>query len=193
MIRRGKASKATKRPSRRKASAKPDRSNKRSDAPSPFEDEWEAFKGLVSSKVQSSKTPPPGKKPAPYDKPDAVLKRTVYEFVRRHRPSKRYKHIETAITNDRDSGRALRVKFADNPFHWVLGGLKDHVDIIERYDITRSGRQLLYADRHDVEPHFLIGFLYQSGDPNEICRKAKRPSQFEDWYLSKLKDGDAEV
>lgn len=163
--------------------------------PTPFDSDWDDFKAEVKAAITRIVNSPPGTKFAPFDRADSVLKRMVYGFVREHRPTKRYHHLETAIANDRDEWRGLRVHFEDNPFHWVLVGLKDHVVIfgkfeIKKSDITRFGRQLSYADRHNIAPQLLIGFLVQTGTISEICQKVTNPETRERWYLDIQNNGE---
>lgn len=162
---------------------------------SPFEEEWEAFKDEVLSNIRASANSVRGAKIAPFHRTDSILKRMVYRFVIKYRHTNSYKHIEKAISDDRDSGRALRISFEENPFHWILFGLKDHVSILGKFeitktDITRFSAQLLYADRHKICEDLLIGFLLQSGTLTEVCRKAKDPDCREDWYIAKIKAGE---
>jgi hypothetical protein len=162
---------------------------------SPFDDDWDDFKADVKAAITGIVNLPNGTKMPPFDRADSVLKRMVYAFVLEHRPTQRYHHLETAIANDRDEWRGLSVNFNENPFHWVLFGLKDHVVIFDKFeigkwDITRYGRQLSYADRHKIPPKHLIGFLFQTGTISEICQKeAATPTVYEQWYLAEQKDG----
>lgn len=162
--------------------------------PNPFDSDWDDFKADIKAAITRIVNSPLGTKFAPFDRADSLLKRKVYEFVREHRPTKRYEHLETAIANDRDEWRGLSVNFSENPFHWVLFGLKDHVVIFDKFeigkwDITRYGRQLSYADRHDILPEHLIGFLFQTGTISQICQKeCATPKVYEQWYLNKGKD-----
>jgi hypothetical protein len=161
--------------------------------PSPFDSDWDDFKADIKAAITRVVNSPPGTKFAPFDRADSVLKRMVYAFVHEHRPTKSFEHLETAIANDRDEWRGLRVLFIDNPFHWVLFGLKGHIEIfgkfeISKSDVTRFGRQLSYADRHEVAPELLIGFLFQTGTVSEICQKQTNPATRERWYLDKQQE-----
>lgn len=161
--------------------------------PSPFDSDWDDFKADVKAAVTGIVNSPSGTKFAPFYRADSVLKRMVYAFVQKHRPTKRYQHLESAIANDRDEWRGLRVPFKDNPFHWILFGLKDHIVILDGFeisksDVTRFGRQLSYADRHEIAPELLIGFLFQTGTISEICRKQSSSETRERWYLDKQND-----
>ena len=166
--------------------------------PSPLEVEWDEFKIDTLSKVRQRVNSPVGEKFAPYDRADSILKRMVYKFVRQHRQSKGFKHIETAISNDRDSGRTMRIRFDDNPFHWVLFGLKNCVGIlgkfeIDKFSVSRFAKQLSYADRHDIEPELLIGFLLQTGTMSEVCEKADNSNSYEGWFLAKKHADDGGI
>lgn len=156
-----------------------------------FEEQWDGFKDTALTKVQQSVSASATVKLAPFDRADSVLKRLVYDFILKHRPTRGYGHIETAIVYDRDDGRALRIRFEDNPFHWVLFGLKDYVQVVGEFeilksDVTRYGRQLNYADRHEIAPELLIGFLMQTGSISEVCRRAvEHPMRYEGWFIAK--------
>lgn len=159
---------------------------------SPLADEWDEFVNVAGAVIRQAVNQPSDVELAPYDQPESVLKRSVYSLVRSLRNRGVVKHLETAIFNDRylDTGRTKRVRFEDNPFQWVLFGLADHVEIsgkfhISQPKISRYSRQLLYADRHGVPTEYLIGFLYQSGNPSQISKKANDPAKFEQWYLQK--------
>ena len=163
--------------------------------PSPFDSDWDDFKVDVKTAIASIVNSPTSTKFAPFYRADSVLKRMVYAFVHEHRPTKRYQHLESAIANDRDEWRGLRVPFKDNPFHWILFGLKDRIVFygkfeISKSDVTRFGRQLSYADRHEIAPALLIGFLFQTGTISEVCRKQPSLEKREPWYLDKQNEGE---
>lgn len=163
--------------------------------PSPFDSDWDDFKADVKAAITRIVNSPPGTKFAPFDRADSVLKRMVYAFVQEHRLTKPYQHLESAIANDRDEWRGLRVPFKDNPFHWILFGLKDRIVFygkfeISKSDVTRFGRQLSYADRHEIAPALLIGFLFQTGTISEVCRKQPSLEKREPWYLDKQNEGE---
>jgi hypothetical protein len=185
-----KQSKTPKRRSKHKAalSANKRKPTKQKKLSSSFDSDWDDFKVSVRDAITKIVNLPQGTKLVPFERANSVLKRMVYEFVNEHRKTKRDKHIESSIANDPNEWRGLWVKFEDNPFHWVLFGLKDHVVIFDKFeisksDITRFGRQLSYADRHHIAPQHLIGFLFQTGTISEICQKeASRPMIFEQWF-----------
>lgn len=160
----------------------------------------------VSSGIRRSVFWPKGKARAPYDAPVSVLQRMAYEFVRDHRLSTADILITTAIENYRDKQedkkptedrrnlRRLRIAYKINPFHWVLSGLECGINVpnfnFGKHDVFRLSQQLIYADRHDMPPHLLVGFLYQSGTIKDVCNKAKDPSRREQWHSAIPREGD---
>lgn len=123
----------------------------------------------------------------PLDRPEAILKRYVYHFVRKHLAKGNGKKLEHLLWYFRTGEqRAHRIRFEDNPFHWALAAIPTELSELSRPALTKIGRQLLYADRHDIEPDLLIGFILQTGDPDAISKKAKYPDKREDWYLAKV-------
>lgn len=195
MVKKTKASQTTSRGSRKSTTrpynAQSRTARRRFRIGNPFEDQWDEFKDTVLSKVQGSIKASAESKLSPFDRADSVLKRLVYGFILKHRTTQAYAHVETAIIYDRDDGRPLRIRFEDNPFHWVLFGLKDYVKVVGKFeirksDVTRYGRQLNYADRHEITPELLIGFLMQTGSISEVCRRADElPKRFEGWFIAK--------
>ena len=127
----------------------------------------------------------------PYDKPESVLKREVYRFVHDNISTETSNRFEAAIEETVYKFRTPRIGFAENPYHLIFRALRSKklhkypLDI-KAYEITRFSRQLVYARRHNICPDLLIGFLYQTGSPDEISKKAMNPDQREDWYLAKI-------
>lgn len=155
-------------------------------APDPrVEGDWEDLESDLRRDLPASRNPTG--KLAPFERPEAVLKRYVYRFVREHLEAGDGAKLEYLLGYLRSAEqRAHRIAFETNPFHWALSAIPIELSELKRPALTKVGRQLLYAHRHDVDPDLLIGFLYQSGDPDEISRKAVIPNKLEDWYLAKL-------
>ncbi|WP_295526001.1 hypothetical protein [Novosphingobium sp. Chol11] len=169
--------------------------------PNPFGDDWEAFVDRVRAAIQVSINPSPAEKVAPYDEPSSVLKRMVYEFVRDHKRKVKSIHVETAIEKFREAQEKLKSlekqrllrtaqkEFKSNSYYWILSGLSCAVYVgdfsIAKSNVTRFAKQLKYANRHKVPLEYLIGFLYQCGAIDEVCRKADDPDFREPWYVPK--------
>lgn len=77
----------------------------------------------------------------------------------------------------------------DNVFHALfMTGFQDD-ERLSRQARWKLAKEAEYAHRHDVPPGLLCGFLYQSGDNNEIARKLAS-GYFEPAYF--VPDGDDE-
>lgn len=108
----------------------------------------------------------------PYEKPEAFLKREVYGLVCRYLDAGTEGLLRRAIESE-PADFPQSPSFSENPFHWVFQGLRGAESVtLKRYQVSRFGRQLLYARRHRVPPEFLIGFLFQCGSPDAIYKKA---------------------
>lgn len=161
--------------------------------PSAFEAEWDEF--VESAKRKLHKSIGDGRKDQiPHYHPISLLKRLIYEFVRENRGKVLDSEIERAIYNAEyinattDVGKPVNILYNDRPFYRVLYGLRRDIKKIglelPKADFTRIPQHLEYADRHNVPTQDLIGFLYQAGPLNEICKKARDPGRRETWYKS---------
>lgn len=149
------------------------------------EGNWDSLKEELRRVLPLSRYPTG--KLTPFERPEAILKRYVYRFVREHLEAGDGAKLEYLLGYKRSAEqRAHRIAFEANPFHWALSAIPSQLSELKRPALTKVGRQLLYAHRHDIDPDLLIGFLYQSGDPDEISRKAVIPNKMEEWYLAKL-------
>jgi len=107
----------------------------------------------------------------PYDKPWSHLKREIYRYVLDcNTGGKRY-GLELGIDRTRKRELPPKPSFNDNPFHWALLGIQGELDELRDPDVSRFGRQLLYASIHKVPPRLLVGFLHQTGNPKSIGDK----------------------
>jgi hypothetical protein len=103
----------------------------------------------------------------------------VYSFVLANTGTTAETHSLKRYSEELITGKAgKRVprtpSFEANPLHWVLAALSAEGDWdLDRRNVFRFGRQLLYAKQHHVPVEFLVGFLHQSGSPNEIEKKVK--------------------
>lgn len=163
-----------------------------------FSDDWDVFVDHVRMEIQACINLPKERKKSPYFAPSAVLKREVYDFVHRWRGKVSDSQIQEAI----DVGRKLRERskkpsarkdlrsitksYKEEPFYWVLLGLSGAVYIgefeIKQPDVSRYALQLNYAERHHVPTHYLVGFFHQIGGIAEVCRRARRVQQREEWH-----------
>lgn len=58
-----------------------------------------------------------------------------------------------------------------NIFHALLMGVYEEDTQIPRQERSKMAKELLYADRHNVPPEYLCGFLYQSGGRDNLEEK----------------------
>lgn len=145
---------------------------------------WEAFEQDLGRKLAISRGLV--EELAPFDQPAGILKRLVYSFVRTRLACGDGKKLDYLLWYKRKGEqRAHRISFEDNPFHWVLSAIPFEISELTRPSLSKVGRQLIYAHRHDIEPELLVGFLYQSGSPDVIAKKAKLITNREAWYLIK--------
>lgn len=135
----------------------------------------------------------------PYHHPSSIIKRMAYGFVRKHRGRGLDWRIEKSIANYMESEHSVRkneiktgrrrfkYQYEQRPFYFVLLGLHQRIYSggfsIEKPDVTKFSQLLEYADRHNVPPKYLIGFLYQSGTSNQLRKKLKDPNTKEDVTL----------
>lgn len=150
-----------------------------------YEGIWVSFRKSVFSEIQKIEISE-NKHRIPFETAKSVLKRMVYEFIIEHRETSKLKYLESVISDDREEGRPIRIRFDENPFHHVFFALSKHVSVgrfsISKWDVSRFGKQLLYAQRHEVLPEYLIGFLYQCGSVSEIEAKVDDANFREEWY-----------
>jgi hypothetical protein len=104
---------------------------------------------------------------SPTETASGYLKRSAYTLVRTYLMLELNQVIVRQVEKD---GRVPRrgPTFDQNPFHW--GFLSIFVDdsSISKDERRLFANQLLYAHRHDVPEHFLIGFIYQLGKSQKI-------------------------
>lgn len=142
-------------------------------------DEWGAELEALRTLLQGR---PKGSHPSisPFDNRSGRLRRFVYAMVRRLRKQKRLGLIGEVV-------RALeheptKVTLRQNPFYWAFYALErdEGFDITDK-DMSRYAAQLLYADRHDVDEVFLIGFIFQQGSHASLQAKL-RGNERETWF-----------
>lgn len=135
----------------------------------------------------------------PYHNPASIIKRMAYGFVRKYRGKGIDARIEKAIANYMESEHSIRKNKMKNgyrrfrhgyegkPFYFVLLGLHQRCYTggfsIEKPDVTKFSQLLEYADRNNVPPKYLIGFLYQYGTSSQLREKLKEPNRKEDVAL----------
>ena len=116
----------------------------------------------------------------PFDGKWGFLKREAYQLIRRQitEPGA-HRTIKNIVRRWKREPR--EPNYDDNPFYWGLLAIDPAQDILDQQTLTRFAHQLMYAHRHDVPAHFLVGFLYQSGSTSEVSRKLAA-DQREPWF-----------
>jgi hypothetical protein len=141
---------------------------------------WEEFEDQLVAEV-SKRNVGPDKRP-PFDTARGYLKREIYRYVCERLDQKAAVALEWCIEETREGRLPRRPTFKENPFHWALLGLQSRPELnLKKGEISRFGRQLLYAKRHGVPPHYLIGFIYQTGSPALISRRLAHDER-EPWF-----------
>ena len=160
------------------------------------ENAWDDLKTELRRYAQANSDDDVRKELSPYCKPESVIKRSIYKFVRSELRKDKGKVLDfqKVIEHNLLENRPIHISFEDNPFHWAMydfifgdddykfnqGG--DEKSKSKRYKVSRYGRYLQYAWRHEVPSRYLIGFLYQVGEA-EVYRKAKDSEAYESWYF----------
>ncbi len=126
----------------------------------------------------------------PYEQEVNYWKREIYQFVCQHLDNETGKYLDLILQEGVVPSKSPR--FKDNPFHLALYATKDQLaEKDQRWKVSRYGKQLVYARRHRVPAELLIGFLHQTGTPDQVCSKANHPETFEPWraeFLARLKN-----
>lgn len=134
----------------------------------------------------------------PYNRPANVLKRSVYTLGRQLIDLDK-QHIlaeylqETSKSYNKPPASIATPDVEQNPYHWfyllLLGEnrlSKGKKRLVTRDQISKSSRQLVYAEKNDVPPEYLIGFILQiGGDP--ILEQYSERSRY-GWKTAKRAD-----
>ena len=141
---------------------------------------WDEFEDNLA--VEVGKRNVGLQKRPPFDTARGYLKREVYRYICERLDQKAGVSLQWCIEEAREGRLPRRPSFRDNPFHWALLGLQNRPELnLKKGEISRFGRQLLYARRHKVPAHFLVGFIYQTGSPTLINRRVADDER-EPWY-----------
>lgn len=117
---------------------------------------------------------------APTETATGYLKRSGYTLIRTYLDAARGGIIIDQVRKD---GRVPKrgPTFEENPFHWGLLAIFADDSIISKDERRLFANQFLYAHRHNVPEHFLIGFLYQLGKTQQVFDHV-RSGRRELWY-----------
>ena len=100
--------------------------------------------------------------------------RAVYALVLSYRDCGKLEIIKKLVEKD-GNAPARGPTFEENPFHWaLLSVFSEQGDGPDRRERSLFAYQMLYADRHKVPPHLLIGFIYQCGKQTPISQRLKQ-------------------
>lgn len=117
---------------------------------------------------------------APTETATGYLKRSGYTLIRTYLDAALGGIIIDQVRKD---GRVPKRSptFEENPFHWGLLAIFADDSIISKDERRLFANQFLYAHRHNVPEHFLIGFLYQLGKTQQVFDHV-RSGRREPWY-----------
>lgn len=121
------------------------------------------------------------KKLPPTDTAQGFFKRGAYRLICHFLDAGRDDIIKQFVEGD-GNVPPRGPSFADNPFHWGLLAMSKDGKLITKDQRRLYASQMLYAHRHGVPEHFLIGFIYQLGRTDRIFAKV-RQGAFEPWFL----------
>ncbi len=139
----------------------------------------------------------PGASTCPQDRRTSLIKIAIYRMVRELRSKKRLSLIESIVGFLEYEPKVI--KFDANPFHWAIYAIDRNEELyrkpgrrtkssmldIGEEPMNRLAYQLLYADRHEVPPELLIGFIYQTASSTR-AKKNIRNNSHEPWLTSYL-------
>jgi hypothetical protein len=122
----------------------------------------------------------PKKGLSPYESRWGYFKRESYRLIRstKSQPGGHNAMKSIVTMEDRDPPRIF---YRGNEFYYGLIAIDPHHDVLDDKRLSLIARQLAYADLHEVPPHYLVGFLYQSGASTEISKKLKARAR-EPWF-----------
>ncbi len=151
-----------------------------------FDEHWQVFKDALRAKIIEAHHAQ-DKDLSPYDRSDSILKREVYRLVRDRRKTTAFQDLDLSILEETEYlNKTFYVDIYKNPYYWILFALKCSFTSIDGFqlsksNVTRYAQQLIYAERHDIDPDLIIGFLLQSGTLRQVCNKATEGT-LEEWH-----------
>lgn len=99
------------------------------------------------------------------------LRREVYALGRALQNSPPKWDVAELVASSRVH-RTTRIEALEGRvFHALLMGVYHEDSLIKRQERWSMAKELEYADRHDVPPEHLCGFLYQSGGRSNLLKK----------------------
>lgn len=118
----------------------------------------------------------PGSKPRRCPSPSqtrwGIFKRDSYDLIRRTLRKERGANIlKQMILNCRRE--PVFLTFIDHKFVYGLLAIDQDRFELTKQQIHDLSLQFTYADLHRVEPRYLVGFLYQSGNPKLLPAKLR--------------------
>lgn len=116
----------------------------------------------------------------PDDTAQNFFRRGAYLLIRSYLTTGREAVIQKLVT-DCGNQSPRRPTFQDNPFHWGLLAMYSDRSRLSKERRRLYAHQMLYAHRHDVPEHFLIGFIHQLGRTDRIYGKVANDER-EAWF-----------
>ena len=106
------------------------------------------------------------------------VKLAAYDLAHCFRSREKRRHLEVYIAS-RLGRRTPQTPISVNIYKWLVALLVDEFDLPERRQITtRWADELLYAERHRIPAHLLIGFIAQAGGSERIsCELASNRTE----------------
>ncbi len=116
---------------------------------------------------------------SPYERPISEFKRKAYSHIRKALSSPGGHNMIKSIHRD----LAIQHKgpmFHENPFYWGLLAFDEKREKLKAQEVGFFSRQMFYADKHDVPPCLLVGFLHQIGSRSKLSLE-KLKAMDEQW------------
>ncbi|MGB5864423.1 MAG: hypothetical protein WBG95_08980 [Sulfitobacter sp.] len=114
----------------------------------------------------------------PFNQKASILKRAIYQIgwiALEFGQTELLKEVAEKLNSpeNRKTPDARRIPrnaplHEENPFYYAFYIAFGNEPQITRHERSKASRQLVYAYRHKVPPHFLIGFIYQTGGSKVI-------------------------
>jgi len=118
------------------------------------------------------------------------IKLAAYDLGHRFSGKSRERHLQNYIVN-RLQNRTPQTPMAVNVYRWVIALILDECELKFAREVTaRWADELLYAERHRMPPHLLIGFIAQAGGSNRITCELEN-KRVELWLPTHLRWLDA--
>lgn len=114
------------------------------------------------------------------------IKLAAYDLGHRFSGKRDQRHLESYIAH-RLKNRTPQTPIFTNVYRWLIALILDEGDLaFAREVLARWADELLYAERHRMPPHLLIGFIAQAGGSERI-RCELESNRTEPWFTTHLR------